>query len=94
VDADGRVALLVLDADGEARLAIGRTTGSQPLEPLTSDEGLADRAPAFGPDGTVVLFGRVRGDGLTSAGIWSIPARGEEPPVRLTTDGAYPRWLP
>jgi hypothetical protein len=88
------VATLVLDEAGIARLAIGRTTGTQPLEPIGSDEELGDRAPAFGPDGMVVLFGRVRPDGLTSAGIWSVPSRGAEPAVRLTTDGAYPRWLP
>jgi Tol biopolymer transport system component len=91
---DGRVAVLRSDAPGVARLALGGLDGGDGPEIVTSDDELSDRWPAFSPDGSVVLFGRVREDGTVSAGIWSIDARGDSRPVRLTTDGAYPRWLP
>ena len=91
---DGRVAVLLLEPDGTARLALGGPDGDPPPAPITSGDGLADRWPAFSPDGSVLLFGRVREDGVSSAGIWSVDAVADADPVRLTTDGAYPRWLP
>lgn len=93
VDPDGRVAMLLRDEAGLARLALGGIEGDRPPEIMTSGEGLADRWPAFSPDGSAVVFGRVRDEGTTSAGIWSMETAGGSP-VRLTTDGAYPRWLP
>jgi hypothetical protein len=91
---DGRVALLVPGAGGTTHVALGDVEGDEPPLALTDDPARADRWPTFSPDGQVVVFGRVTGaDGTTSAGIWTVPRSGGEP-VALTTDGAYPRWLP
>jgi len=96
VTADGRLATLRLDETAVARLALGRVRAAAPPEIITTGEGLADRWPAFSPDGSEIAFGRVREDGTTSAGIWLIDAEPDATgaAVRLTTDGAYPRWLP
>jgi Tol biopolymer transport system component len=90
---DGDVAVLL--AEGTAtHVAVGDLDGDPAIAPLTSGAELADRWPTFSPDGETVLFGRVRTGGETlSAGIWTIQA-GRGSPVALTTDGAYPRWLP
>lgn len=93
VSADGLMAFLVPDSSGASRLAIARSTDLQPRL-LTQPGNLSDRSPAFAPDGRSILFARVRGDEtVVSAGIWVVdPATGRLSP--LTTDGAYPRWLP
>jgi hypothetical protein len=93
VAADGLLAFVVPNSAGATRLAVARSTDSEPrLLPPAGD--LSDRSPAFAPDGRSVLFARVRGDEtVVSAGIWVIDSvTGRLSP--LTTDGAYPRWLP
>lgn len=93
VASDGLMAFVVPDASGTTRLAVARSTDSEPRV-LTPTGDLSDRSPAFAPDGRSVLFARVRGgETVISAGIWVIDQlTGRLSP--LTTDGAYPRWLP
>jgi Big-like domain-containing protein/WD40 repeat protein len=93
VGADGLLAFVSPKPPGTTHLATARS--SDPLSrPLTPTGDLSDRSPAFAPDGRLVLFVRVRGDEtVVSAGIWVIDIfTGRHSP--LTTDGAYPRWLP
>ena len=94
VAADGSVALLVTDPSGTVRVAVEQLGGSRTVRLLTTDAGFADRAPAFSPDGSVILFGRVPTDRIdVSAGIWTaVVSTGAI--AQLTTDGADPRWLP
>ncbi len=69
-------------------------TPPQTLAALTSAPELVDRFPGFSPDGTTVLFGRVPTAAQTrSAGIWLADLDGRDL-RQLSTDGAYPRWLP
>jgi hypothetical protein len=90
---EGRVAVLVREGDITRVATTFAGAGAGPRV-LTNDDGLVDRWPAFAPDGRSVLFGRLSsGAAATSQGIWSIDiATGAL--ARLTTDGAYPRWLP
>jgi len=93
VSAEGLVALVVRGDGGIGHVATRPATGSQPATALTTGTDLADRWPAFGPEGRVV-FARLRTDGPAhSAGIWLA-----DPVTRvitpLSTDGVYPRWLP
>jgi Tol biopolymer transport system component len=61
---------------------------------LTFDTDRNDRWPAFSPDGSSILFGRVPIDRTTvSAGIWTLQIR-TATLAQLSTDGAEPRWLP
>jgi hypothetical protein len=91
--ADGRVAVLLPDGELTRVATTFAGVGAGP-RPLTDDADLADRWPAFAPDGRLVLFGRVSaGATAASQGIWAADvATGTL--SRLTTDGAYPRWLP
>ncbi|HXG40776.1 MAG TPA: hypothetical protein VNJ28_07515, partial [Candidatus Limnocylindrales bacterium] len=90
----GALATLGRDADGDpSHVRFAATPLASPSR-LTSAENLADRAPSFSPDGRTIVFFRVPADAPTrSAGIWLV-----DPVTRdlrqLTTDGAYPRWLP
>ena len=91
---DGSVVFLVRDSAGGTHVALGGVEGDRQPQPLTSGGGLWDRWPTFSPDGRAILFGRVFPEGGTeSAGIWTVNPNGGSP-VALTTDGAYPRWLP
>ena len=74
---------------------IGYTTsGARPPVALTGTGDLADRTPGFSPDGTTLLFARVvLVDPTRSAGIWLCDLDGRDL-RQLSTDGAYPRWLP
>jgi Big-like domain-containing protein/WD40 repeat protein len=93
VASDGLLAFVVPDPSGTSRLAIARSSDSEPRV-LTPRSDLSDRSPAFAPDGRSVLFARVRGaETVVSAGIWVID-RFTSRMSPLTTDGAYPRWLP
>jgi hypothetical protein len=91
--ADGRMVALLVRSGETTHVAIGDVARADAPAPLTSDAELSDRWPAFSPDGATVLFGRVRGDGTVSAGIWTIDVAGGGA-VALSTEGAYPRWLP
>ncbi|MBA3740515.1 MAG: hypothetical protein H0W98_05125, partial [Chloroflexi bacterium] len=94
VSIEGAVAYLLRATDGVTHVAIGSLGGSSPARELTSDGQMADRWPAFSPDGATIVFGRVEADDpRASRGIWTVESRGG-PPVALTTDGAYPRWVP
>ncbi len=91
---DGRVAYLVDDPGGVSHVAVGTARASAPARTLTAGRELADRWPAFAPDGSKIVFGRVHADDLrASAGIWTVDVDGGEA-AALTTDGAYPRWVP
>jgi hypothetical protein len=93
VAGDGRVAVLLRDGE-VTRVATGHPGTSGGPRTLTTDAGLADRWPVFAPDGASVLFGRVVvGGGTASQGIWTVDVTSGSL-TRLTTDGAYPRWLP
>ena len=91
---DGAVAVLHRDAAGISHVAVARATSSGAPRALTDATDTSDRWPAFSPDGKSVLFGRVRTDNPdVSAGIWVVdPATGKL--AALSSDGAYPRWLP
>ena len=94
VTLDGRLAFPI-DPDGDAssRLAIADGRGGAPVLLTTSDE-YSDSWPAFSPDGAELLFVRVRpGTPSRSEGIWAMLPDGSDL-RRLTTDGAYPRWVP
>jgi hypothetical protein len=91
---DGRIAFPIdRDGDGTSQLAIVQRSGGDPTVLTTTDE-FSDSWPAFSPDGAELLFVRVRpGTPTRSAGIWAVLPDGRD--LRpLTTDGAYPRWLP
>ena len=94
VSANGDVAVLVRDLSGATHVAVGRIAGLPTIRSLTSATDLWDRWPAFSPDGKIVLFARVPAANRdASAGIWTADvATGRVTP--LTTDGAFPRWLP
>ena len=69
-------------------------TPPRALDALTAAPDLVDRFPGFSPDGTTVLFSRVPATAQTrSAGIWLADLDGRDL-RQLSTDGAYPRWLP
>jgi hypothetical protein len=93
VTRDGSIASLQDAGDAGTHVSLGQLHGTAPPRVLTSGTDLVDRWPTFSPDGLSVLFGRVNRDGTRSAGIWVIGSVAGEPHA-ITTDGAYPRWLP
>ena len=67
---------------------------SAPPEPLTTDTNLLDRTPSFSPDGTTLVFVRIRAaDPTLSAGIWLCGLTGRDL-RQLASDGTDARWLP
>jgi Tol biopolymer transport system component len=62
---------------------------------LLTDNGVfRESSPSFSPDGKVIVFARNGSQTPDlSAGIWTINADGSGL-TNLSTDGAYPRWLP
>lgn len=94
VAADGRIAA-PFDPDGDRthHLAISPARSAD-LRALTSNPDFVDNWPAFSPDGAELLFVRVRPRVPTrSEGIWGVAPDGQDL-RQLTTDGAYPRWIP
>jgi hypothetical protein len=89
---DGVAAFLTLVAD-RTHVAVARLDSGVAPRALTSATDLDDRWPSFSPDGGSVLFGRVRPATTTSAGIWVVDVVTGET-SELSSDGAYPRWLP
>jgi len=97
---DGRGDLVVLRGQGagasesEPLHATYVPQGSGTPVPLTTDATLSDRSPTFSPTGDQILFLRVPASQLDrSGGIWVVQPSGHGL-RQLTTDGAYPRWLP
>jgi hypothetical protein len=90
VGPNGAVALLLPSSGGVGHVAVRRGTAATAL---TVGDELADRWPAFSPDGRTVVFGRVRAGDGGSAGIWTVDVTGENL-VAISADGAFPRWLP
>jgi hypothetical protein len=91
VAVDGGIATLV--APDGAHIGYS-ALASKPPESLTGGTDLADRSPAFSPDGTTLLFGRVFVAAPDqSAGIWLSGLDGSDL-RQLSTDGADARWLP
>lgn len=91
--AGSNLALIVKGGDGANHLEFLATPGG-PATMLTDDPRYSESGPSFSPDGGVVVFARV--SSLTpdiAAGIWAINTDGTGL-TNLSTDGAYPRWLP
>jgi len=78
---------------GRTHVAVARLDSGVAPRPLTSAADLDDRWPSFSPDGGSVLFGRVGPTPTMSAGIWVVDVITGEA-TSLSSDGAYPRWLP
>lgn len=91
---DGRIAAPI-DPEGDGTWHIGASPRRSPtVVGLTTADEYSDGWPAFSPDGEELLFVRVRpGTPTRSEGIWVMLPDGREL-RRLTTDGAYPRWIP
>jgi Tol biopolymer transport system component len=94
VTPEGSVAYLVRGFGAATHVGVARMTNPASVRSLTTGVDIWDRWPTFSPDGKVILFGRVPGSNAdVSAGIWTVDvATGAI--TALTTDGAYPRWLP
>jgi len=92
--ADGTIAVLVRPSGGPTHVAVLKLAEQPTPRSLTFDTDRNDRWPAFSPDGSSILFGRVPIDRTTvSAGIWTLQIR-TATLAQLSTDGAEPRWLP
>jgi Big-like domain-containing protein/WD40 repeat protein len=87
------IAAFLSPGAGRTHVAVARLDGGAAPRALTSSADLDDRWPSFSPDGGSVLFGRVRPDSTASAGIWVVDVVTGETRM-LSSDGAYPRWLP
>ena len=73
-------------------VATGKTTRLTHLEPVAS--GLWDMAPAFSPDGQMVLFTRPSSNYVNQSwALWSVPATGGRPKLVLR-DAALGRLSP
>jgi Bacterial Ig-like domain/WD40-like Beta Propeller Repeat len=87
------LALIELAPDGAYHLASAASVAAAPTL-LTNDAAWDEAAPSFSPDGTALVFGRVVAESPTaSGGIWTINADGTGL-TNLSTDGAWPRWIP
>jgi hypothetical protein len=90
---NGRGLALIVNTNGVYHLAYA-ALGSKLQPLLANDPTFNESAPSFSPDGSIVAFGRV--DSQTpgvSAGIWIVKTDGTGL-TNLSTDGAYPRWVP
>jgi Tol biopolymer transport system component len=61
---------------------------------LTADPTWSEASPSFSPDGSMVVFSRFGSHNPSvSGGIWVVQPNGGGL-MNLSTDGAFPRWLP
>jgi hypothetical protein len=87
------LALIVKSGDGSNHLGYSPLAdGSVAL--LTDSPPFRESSPSFSADGKIIVFARTGSQTPDiSAGIWIINADGTGL-TNLSTDGAYPRWLP
>lgn len=89
----GHGGIVTLVAPGGSHIGYSALLSAAP-EPLTTDASLLDRTPSFSPDGTTLVFVRVRAaDPTGSAGIWLCSLTGRDL-RQLASDGTDARWLP
>lgn len=89
----GALALLVPDASGGTHLGFAAFPAAGPTT-LVNAATWSERSPSFSPDGSTIVFGRVRAQAPTvSAGIWIVKTDGTGL-ENLAPDGEYPRWMP
>lgn len=87
------LALIVKGGDGSNHLEF-LATPDGPATMLTDDPVYSESGPSFSPDGGIVVFARTSSSTPNiPAGIWAINTDGTGL-TNLSTDGAYPRWLP
>ena len=87
------VAMIVATPDGNFHLAYASRPTTAMVQ-ITGDPNFDESSPSFSPDGSMIVFGRVEPHEKTrSAGIWVIGTDGKNL-AELSTDGAYPRWIP
>jgi hypothetical protein len=90
---DGGLAYVLRAADGSLRVAYVASPSSL-YTVLTSDPTWSEASPSFSPDGSALVFERFGTLNPTiSGGIWAVERDGTGL-VNLSTDGAFPRWLP
>ncbi len=88
------LAFVVETSDGSAHLTYSASSTSADSIVLTTDSTWNEYSPSISPDGAKIVFGRVLSQIPTmSAGIWVVNKDGSGL-TNLSTDGAYPRWLP
>ncbi len=89
----GSVAYVVRSADGSTHIAFADAPDGVATM-LTNDPTWNEASPSFAPDGSMVVFGRFGSiNNNISGGIWIVKPDGTGL-VNLSTDGAFPRWLP
>ena len=89
----GHGGIVTLVAPSGAHIGYSSLLSAAP-EPLTTDANLLDRTPSFSPDGTTLVFVRVRvADSTRSAGIWLCALTGRDL-RQVASDGTDARWLP
>ncbi|MGE0864365.1 MAG: protein kinase [Vicinamibacterales bacterium] len=88
ISPDGKWVVYVSDASGNPDIYLQSTTGLTPIN-LTTDSTVADRMPAFSPDGESIAFRSERDGG----GLFVMGRTGESV-RRLTRTGYQPAWFP
>lgn len=87
------MAVVVKAPDGTYHIAYSTTAGGS-TSLIVADPAFDESSPSFSPDGSTLVFGRVGSQTPgVSAGIWIAKTDGTGL-TSLSTDGAYPRWLP
>ncbi len=87
------LALVVKSIDGSYHIAFSAIAGGSATF-VVDDPAYSEASPSFSPDGSTLVFGRIGSQSPgVSAGIWIVKTDGTGL-TSLSTDGAYPRWLP
>jgi len=87
------LALVVKSIDGSYHVAFSAIAGGSATF-VVDDPAYNESSPSFSPDGSTLVFGRIGSQSPgVSAGIWIVKSDGTGL-TSLSTDGAYPRWLP
>jgi hypothetical protein len=92
-DVEGCMTYVVRAADGSTHIDYVPPDGGVTVL-LTADPTWSEASPSFSPDGSMVVFSRFGSHNPSvSGGIWVVQPNGGGL-MNLSTDGAFPRWLP